>query len=134
MSKTLIILTFTMLFFGSALELINPEIFEQIDSKTQARQINSGSTNMDMVLREGMGLIEVEKTLQGGGTEQRLIRSVQPQSSDPLDWNVGWEIARAYEAESNGVKEPVTAIFEAWTDDSLDERPPASAFRLVRWN
>ena len=61
MSKTLIILTFTMLFFGSALELINPEIFEKIDSKTQARQINSGSTNMDILLREGMGLMEVER-------------------------------------------------------------------------
>ena len=81
-----------------------------------------------------MGLMEVEKTLHGEGTEQRIIRSIQPQTSDPLDWNVGWEIARTYEAEPNSFDEPIIAIFEAWTDESLDERPPASAFRLVRWN
>jgi len=134
MSKTLIILTFAMLFFGSAFELINPEKFELIDSKTQAGQIDSTATNMEMLLRKGMGIMEVERTLQGEGTEQRTSRSIQPQTSDPLDWNVGWEIARTYEAEPNSFNEPITAIFEAWTDESLDERPPASAFRLVRWN
>lgn len=134
MSKTLIILTFAMLFFGSAFELVNHEKFELIDSKTQARQIDSTATSMEMLLRKGMGIMEVERTLQGEGTEQRTSRSIQPQTSDPLDWNVGWEIARTYEAEPNSFNEPITAIFEAWTDESLDERPPASAFRLVRWN
>ena len=134
MSKTLIILTFSMLFFGSALELINPQDSVHSDSKTQAKPMSSASMNMDAVLREGMGLIEVEKTLHDEGTEQRIIRSIQPRTSDPLDWNVGWEIARTYEAEPDSFTEPVTAIFEAWTDDSLNERPPASAFRLVRWN
>ena len=134
MSKILIILTFAMLFFGSAFELINPEVSEHDDSQNQARQMNSTSTNMDMLLRKGMGLMEVERTLQGKGTEQRTSRSIQPQTSDPLDWNVGWEIARTYEAEPDSSNEPITAIFEAWTDESLEERPPASAFRLVRWN
>ena len=60
MSKTLIILTFAMLFFGSAFELINPEKFELIDSKTQAGQIDSTATNMEMLLRKGMGIMEVE--------------------------------------------------------------------------
>ena len=134
MPKTLIILTLIMLFFGSAFELINPEISEHVDSEIQARPMNSTSTNMNVLLREGMGLMEVEKTLHGEGTEQRIIRSIQPQTSDPLDWNVGWEITRTYEAEPNSFDEPIIAIFEAWTDESLDERPPASAFRLVRWN
>ena len=134
MPKTLIIFTLTMLFFGWAFELINPEVFDQVNSETQAGQMTSSSTKMDMLLRKGMGLVEVERTLQGEGTEQRIMRSIQPQTSDPLDWNVGWEIVRTYEAEPNSFNEPITAIFEAWTDESLEERPPASAFRLVRWN
>ena len=80
-----------------------------------------------------MGLREVERTLQAEGEEQRTVRSISPPTSDPLDWNVGWEIARTYQTDSDGATQSITAVFEAWTDDDFDGRPPASAFRLIRW-
>ena len=135
MTKTLIILSLLTLFFGSAFEVLDHEIFEQRDSNQPSAMMDSQPNDVARALRQGMGLMEVERTLHGEGIEQRMVRSIRPQTSDPLDWNVGWEIARTYETEPQGSRSSsITAVFEAWTDDSFDGRPPASAFRLVRWD
>lgn len=133
MFKTIIIIALTMLSSGMALELTRPGILEN-DSLLNLREMANTTSRKARTLREGMGLIEVEKTLNGEGREQRMIRSIKPDTADPLDWNVGWEIARTYEAEENGSHQSITAVFQAWTDDRAKGRPPASAFRLVRWN
>ena len=131
MFKTLAIIT--MLCSATALETLRQENIGNDSPMNQERLTDATSEN-SQTLKEGMGLLEVEKTLNGEGREQRMVRSIKPETADPLDWNVGWEIARTYDSEPNGTRRPVTAVFEAWTDDSSNGRPPESAFRLVRWN
>jgi hypothetical protein len=131
MFKTLAIIT--MLCSATALETLRQKNIGNDSPMNQERLTDATSEN-SQTLKEGMGLLEVEKTLNGEGREQRMVRSIKPETADPLDWNVGWEIARTYDSEQNGTRRPVTAVFEAWTDDSSNGRPPESAFRLVRWN
>ncbi len=133
MLKTLSIISLTVLTCGMALEKVDTHHLQE-DDPTKMGELADAASSLSMMLREGMGLMEVEKTLNEEGHEQRMVRSIEPETTDPLDWNVGWEIARTYEAELNGTREQVTAVFEAWTDESSEARPPESAFRLVRWN
>lgn len=131
MFKTLVIIT--MLCSATALETLRQENIGN-DSPMNQNQLTDATSEISQALKEGMGLLEVEKTLNGEGREQRMVRSIKPETADPLDWNVGWEIARTYDSEQNGTQRSVTAVFEAWTDDNSNGRPPESAFRLVRWN
>tara|TARA_B100001059_G_C17791957_1_gene560692 strand:+ start:1154 stop:1555 length:402 start_codon:yes stop_codon:yes gene_type:complete len=133
MLKTLTIITLTVLSFEKTLDVFSPEA-----TKNDTQQLEAGASGsletMGFALRRGMGLIEVERTLNGEGTEQCMSRSIGPETGDPLEWNVGWELAKTYEVTNTQQSDRVTAVFEAWTDETHSERPPESAFRLVRWN
>ena len=131
MLKTLAIIT--LLCSATALESLRQGKIGN-DSPMTLEELTDATSRTPQALKKGMGLLEVEKTLNGEGREQRMVRSIKPETADPLDWNVGWEIARTYDSEQNGTERPVTAVFEAWSDNSSNGRPPESAFRLVRWN
>ena len=131
MLKLLALITLTVICFERVCEVMAPHGLTGNDTRLAERA--SAQERQGAALRQGMGLREVERTLQAEGEEQRTVRSISPPTSDPLDWNVGWEIARTYQTDSDGATQSITAVFEAWTDDDFDGRPPASAFRLIRW-
>ena len=131
MLKLLALITLTVICFERVCEVVAPHSLTGDDTRLAERA--SAQERQGAALRQGMGLREVERTLQAEGEEQRTVRSISPPTSDPLDWNVGWEIARTYQTDSDGATQSITAVFEAWTDDDFDGRPPASAFRLIRW-
>ena len=133
MLKLLALITLSLICFERAFEVMTPHASTTGDTRLTTQAGHSALELTGLSLRQGMGLKEVEKTLRTEGQEQRTVRSITPPTSDPLDWNVGWEIARTYTTDSSGAEGSITAVFEAWTDDQVDVRPPASAFRLVRW-
>ncbi|HAW94688.1 MAG TPA: hypothetical protein DCX60_00285 [Phycisphaerales bacterium] len=133
MLKLLALITLTVICFERVCEVMDSGTLTSDGTGLTERAGDSAMEMEGVSLRQGMGLREVERTLKTEGKERRTVRSISPPTSDPLDWNVGWEIARTYRTDSDGSTQSITAVFEAWTDDDFDGRPPASAFRLVRW-
>jgi hypothetical protein len=82
-------------------------------------------------LFEGMTMSDVQHTLGCHGNIWKVERNNSLDTSDPLAWNVQWQISCIY--VSNTPEPDQVVSFGAWGTEGSSDRPPNSAFRLMDW-
>ena len=90
-----------------------------------------GPTPITSALHQGMTMSDVQSTLGCRGNIWKVQRNQKHATSDPLDWNIEWQISSIYVSNTDQPDQVVS--FEAWGMEGSTDRPPDSAFRLMAW-
>lgn len=82
-------------------------------------------------LHQGMTMSDVRNALDCRGSVWKVSKSRRHETTDPLDWNVEWQVSCIY--INNTTRPDQVVSFAAWSPEESTDRPPDSAFRLIDW-